>query len=538
MATGRDYRSIVYSPPFTFLVGPQHTKLTVQSGLAQHVSQPLDHLMNGQTRESKHHIAVLEEEDVETFVAFCEYAYTGDYTVPPPGSREEELEIPVVSNSFDSHTGVPPFVPSPPNSGGFSDRGGDDWAGEEFDPGQYPSQTVEAEATTGQYDLTTENPEPTGEAPEDPATATVESAEQQHPTAESDPQDKNDDARGPQNQVKTSKKNKKNKKKQKGGASAEDPGSNLTPPTTPPPEKPKEGFEGQPPTAETAEVSDEWERLTGAPGAADPEESAQPTDVAEPEDLEQSAPIPPEDDTAAHPQQEGDEGEWNEQTQEETGRDVKGPTRPPTRSFIDSSFVRQDFSNRHETGISLWDEFATIDYVDPRKFSTRPPSSFSGHLQPSGSDLPYLLFHAKLYVFATRYLIPALAQLCLRKLHRDLVYLGFPESATDRSDPEQMILTNTKARMVLDLLHYAYTKTTRLEPISPTSATQLRDNELRRLVIHYAACKVRDLAEFCPPLEREMGYTWTGFEKPSARGLRGLLDTTTELASDLVYRMM
>jgi hypothetical protein len=27
-------------------------------------------------------IAVLEEDDVETFVAFCEYAYTGDYNVP------------------------------------------------------------------------------------------------------------------------------------------------------------------------------------------------------------------------------------------------------------------------------------------------------------------------------------------------------------------------------------------------------------------------------------------------------------------------
>src|SRR5213075_1163879 len=75
--------SIVQSTPFTFLVGPEHTKLTIQSALAKHVSRPLDELMNnGQTRASRHGIAALEEEDVETFVGFCEYAYTGDYTVP------------------------------------------------------------------------------------------------------------------------------------------------------------------------------------------------------------------------------------------------------------------------------------------------------------------------------------------------------------------------------------------------------------------------------------------------------------------------
>jgi hypothetical protein len=98
--------------------------------------------------------------------------------------------------------------------------------------------------------------------------------------------------------------------------------------------------------------------------------------------------------------------------------------------------------------------------------------------------------------------------------------------------------------MVLNLVHYVYTKTARLEPISPTSATQLRENELRRLVVHYAACKVKDLAKYHSP---DDSATATPSLRPveveraetsAPRSLRSLLDMTTELASDLVYRMM
>src|SRR5205085_7718452 len=46
---------------------------------------------------------------------------------------------------------------------------------------------------------------------------------------------------------------------------------------------------------------------------------------------------------------------------------------------------------------------------------------------------PYLLLHAKLYVFATRYLIPTLAQLCLKKLHQDLVDFPLTAPALDGS---------------------------------------------------------------------------------------------------------
>ncbi|EDN06131.1 predicted protein [Histoplasma mississippiense (nom. inval.)] len=114
-----DFHSIVHSPSFTFLVGPDHTKLTIQSGLAKHVSQRLDELMNnGHTRESRHRIAVLEEEDVETFVGFCEYAYTGDYTVPNPratpiGHRDSQGMAPPLASAMRPPAPSPPVTPQP-----------------------------------------------------------------------------------------------------------------------------------------------------------------------------------------------------------------------------------------------------------------------------------------------------------------------------------------------------------------------------------------------------------------------------------------
>ncbi|GAT28936.1 similar to An16g08360 [Aspergillus luchuensis] len=417
MESDRDFSSIVHSPPFTFLVGPNHTKLTIQSGLARHVSQPLDHLMNsGETRESKHHIAVLEEYDVETFVAFCEYAYTGDYR----------------------------------------------------------------------------------------------------------------------------KKNKKDKKKKK-GAAAEEAAPNLTPPSTPPPSNSKPEEEAANPASETNAVSED---VPPAPETAEIPPAPEPADTAAAaassptESWEHTAPTPPEDGADAPSKEDNkDPKEETQQKEREESKEHQGVTaRRQTGPMIDTSFARQQYSRMNEKGTSLWDEFSAIDYVDPRSCSvTRPPSVMSAR---SPFELPYLVFHAKLYVFATRYLIPALAQLCLRKLHRDLLYLGFAESSIESEDEEQHSLNTTKARKILDLLHYTYTKTTRLEPITPTSATQLRDNELRKLVVHFAACKVRDLAAYSPPVESDLVSPSSKPLKPSARGFRALLDTTTELASDLVYRMM
>jgi hypothetical protein len=208
--------------------------------------------------------------------------------------------------------------------------------------------------------------------------------------------------------------------------------------------------------------------------------------------------------------------------------------------MLDMSFAQQQASSPCEPGLSMWDEFVSLQYTDDSASKLSPVESTS--------DLPYLTFHAKVYVFATRYLIPALAQLCLRKLHRDLLLISFTEHETADPSPSQKlgVLAARKAQLVLNLVHYAYTKTARLEPISPTSATQLRENELRRLVVHYAACKVKDLAKYHSPDDsatatpslRPVDATVERAETSAPKSLRSLLDMTTELASDLVYRMM
>jgi hypothetical protein len=525
--------SIVHSPPFTFLVGANHTKLTVQSGLARHVSQPLDHLMNsGETRESKHHIAVLEEEDVETFVAFCEYAYTGDYSVPGPDNREEYQEQ-IVNNPFkgvfsgEKATAQNPVHPLPKASG--------DVDKEQNKPTEEHQQSPEEHAPLAPEP---ENPPEWNDAPQEPEPVPEEPTEQPPATPaaeEGDPVDANEGAAS--GKGKKGKKAKKDKKK-KGAAVTEEPVSNLTPPSTPPPQKPEQ-IENPPADDETTAQAEKWgqpQELTETSVVAEPTDTAQPAEPADPstgvDTWEQSAPTPqvPE---SAEPERTDMNGESKE---EEKFVEEQKPSHYRSNSFIDMSFARQRFNFQHDSGTSLWDEFAGMDYDDPRQtHGNRPPSSLSYSASTKG-DLPYLVFHAKLYVFATRFLIPALAQLCLRKLHRDLLNLGFPEYPSDSQDEEVYALSTTKARMILDLLDYTYNKTTRLEPISAISATQLRDNELRRLVVHYAACKVRDLADYCPSVENTAGMPYP--HKPSAKGLRPLLDTTTELASDLVYRMM
>lgn len=46
-------------------------------------SQQLDALINGGMEESKTRCARMEDVKVDDFIRFCEYAYRGDYTVPP-----------------------------------------------------------------------------------------------------------------------------------------------------------------------------------------------------------------------------------------------------------------------------------------------------------------------------------------------------------------------------------------------------------------------------------------------------------------------
>lgn len=525
---------------------------------------------SGLTRESKHHIAVLEEEDVETFVAFCEYAYTGDYSVPSLGSRENEKNDAIndtaskgmFSNPFAS--AVPPPAPSPPPSVklsnkdlGVPDSGDSKTAAtnDELTPPQKVGESVE----DGNNDAGEDVAAPDADDPSQNLESTCDEPSEQPlatPAAEEgDPWGFGADA-APSKRKKW-KKNRKDKKKQQGGATAEEPMSNLTPPTTPPPGnlndqidnhlivEPTAMLDEPIPVTEHTQVDEVAEAVevhepTGADEFPDP--AALSLDTGS---WDRETSVPPEVKDTLNSNVDLDHNS-DSQKEDKVKEEVLSP-RSQTKPFIDTSFAKQLFPSRRPTGVGLWDEFVSLDYLDhPSIYGTRPLTPTSTPPDSSKSDLPYLVFHAKLYVFAVRYLIPALAKLCLRKLHADLLLLAFPGPRPGEREEERAALTAIKARMVLDLLHYTYTKTTRLEPISPTSATQLRDNELRKLVTHYAACKVRELAEYCPPMESMASSPLASpvdkrpqmADRPSSRGFRALLDSTTELASDLVFRMM
>ncbi|WEW58458.1 hypothetical protein PRK78_003926 [Emydomyces testavorans] len=430
-----------------------HIKLTIQSGLARHVSQPLDELMNnGHTRESRHHIAVLEEEDVETFVGFCEFAYTGDYTVPRR-RRGAELKAPHGVAFADSPmvTTIPPPAPSPPQTPGL----GEDLA--------------EALKSDGSADFAGQD---------EGSEAFPESGKKG--------------------------KKAKNRKKQKGKPFEEGAASALTPPSTPPPVN-----EGEEEKEEAVDGEKESEQQSEP-------EAAQTTSDTHWFDMESSK-------------------------KPETEASKPEPLRlQPQNSFLLSP----------RSSVNLWDEFTSLQYTQQQYKSglglpspiLRSVSTYAG--EASGHD-PYVLFHAKLYVFASRYLIPTLAHTCLTKLHRDLVSYPLTTAGLDNARP-------TNVPMILELLHFAYTNTKRDDPVfALPNAPPARENQLRKLVTHFAACKVRELAGYQPALRSPASYGLPdtvldgkdasgllGLTIPAHLGFRDLLDAIGELASDLVYRMM
>ncbi|KAF3391590.1 J-type co-chaperone JAC1 [Penicillium rolfsii] len=652
-------KGIIHSPSFTFLVGPKHTKLTIQSGLAQHVSKPLHNLMNnGHTRESRHRIAVLEDEDVETFVAFCEYAYTGDYKVPrlpvpaplptpaaaPALSTREDIRTRAVESvtspgpswrgtyrSDSVSSAVPPPAPSPPPE---SETGAQTVKGEEEVPPVYeedaPAEAqAEAEASPETEAVAEEAAEPeVQEPPADEARPPSETGETTEPAEPVEPVDKHSTtnwaqyevseeapasteeqvalettepadspAREPSTTVTNRKKMKDKKKKHKKSKNytvplEEEPPASLTPPSTPPPQEPEVAEkqcepELEPAAAAAPEPEPEPEPAECEDGALVETEEAEAEAVGEPPVEEPPASFlpspapspstvpydgtewpqpdcPPQQDNADAKDEDDTPGPKNSTSWDDyptASQTIQEPSSP--KPIIDMSFAKQQSDSApRKPGLSLWDEFTALQYNDDSAEPSTSKQPINSSLTATTMELPYLTFHAKVYVFATRYLIPALAQLCLRKLHTDLVHLPLGDGNIEEAQAQDYAEADTDAdaeagttahpamqtglpgapAIVLDVLRYAYTKTTRLEPINPTSATQLRENELRRLVVHYAACRIKELARWhgggsgsATPAVRGVGVGVDGMKVDS---LRALLDGTPELASDLVYRMM
>ncbi|PHH79273.1 hypothetical protein CDD80_5268 [Ophiocordyceps camponoti-rufipedis] len=87
------YEDIVISPTFRFIVGPDRREFHLHSALVSRQSAVLDNLVNGDFREAKNKEAVLEDVDEHTFVRFCEFAYTGDYSEPKPEMVESAILV-------------------------------------------------------------------------------------------------------------------------------------------------------------------------------------------------------------------------------------------------------------------------------------------------------------------------------------------------------------------------------------------------------------------------------------------------------------
>ncbi|OCL01747.1 hypothetical protein AOQ84DRAFT_306105, partial [Glonium stellatum] len=108
-------RSIITSTPFKFLVGHERKLLTVHAALIAHHSKPLGVLVRGPMLEANQGFAVLEDIEEGTFIRFSQYAYTGDYSTPAPGTSGDG------ATTNDATNGAANGIA---NGGGMSDESG------------------------------------------------------------------------------------------------------------------------------------------------------------------------------------------------------------------------------------------------------------------------------------------------------------------------------------------------------------------------------------------------------------------------------
>ncbi|KFY87882.1 hypothetical protein V498_06982 [Pseudogymnoascus sp. VKM F-4517 (FW-2822)] len=70
------------SPQFTFSIGENNVKVTVNAAAIAQQSQALDALINGSMKEAQTGIVTFKDVHEDTFIRVCQFAYTGDYETP------------------------------------------------------------------------------------------------------------------------------------------------------------------------------------------------------------------------------------------------------------------------------------------------------------------------------------------------------------------------------------------------------------------------------------------------------------------------
>ncbi|PVH68020.1 hypothetical protein DL98DRAFT_241267 [Cadophora sp. DSE1049] len=74
--------SVFRSKQFLFIVGEVQAEFTVHAAIIAKQSRALDALINGSMTEASDGKAIFEDIEEDTFIRFCQFAYTGDYTTP------------------------------------------------------------------------------------------------------------------------------------------------------------------------------------------------------------------------------------------------------------------------------------------------------------------------------------------------------------------------------------------------------------------------------------------------------------------------
>lgn len=129
---------------------------------------------------------------------------------------------------------------------------------------------------------------------------------------------------------------------------------------------------------------------------------------------------------------------------------------------------------------SLMDGAALLQRLEAHKYGAMDMSydELRAHLKsmkPEDEPSDKLIYHAKLYVFATMYMIQPLKHLCLHKLSRDLEAFDF------KSD---------SAGEFAEMFRYVYVNTSGNDDDTIGTGSELRD-----LVVTHAACQAEFLVE-------------------------------------------
>jgi hypothetical protein len=90
------WTSVFRSKQFVFVVGENQAPFTVHAAIIARQSKALDVLINGDMGEASGGKAIFEDIEEDTFIRFCQFAYTGDYTTPD-FTHIPTIELPHIS---------------------------------------------------------------------------------------------------------------------------------------------------------------------------------------------------------------------------------------------------------------------------------------------------------------------------------------------------------------------------------------------------------------------------------------------------------